>query len=366
MIMPKHFDQRPSIGPQRFIAGPSTDVDHAIANMTEGQNAIDRAWDTLLPTLESTWCYIHDAVDSDGQPLQSHCGRGNGLETKMRPLIPPRHRLYGAMDTMSRARHMLSDRLAEWAQCLRALSANSTKRGLATQEAAVRAALRQPAGWVQQYLCENAEVAKRLNQILTSEASLIELATRASELRARLLREARQAAQAKGTERHAAYQRWQDEQLRSGAAALHRLVKAQPEAPERPVKASEDWTLGLEAILNVDKAFWQDLWERHPSSTAPWRTADISSEPPLPAITGAALRDSAKSFAWGKSFWCISVKWFLQRPDEHLDRVASFLNGIEDVGLWPAVVRHALLHLIPKTDGGRRPIGLIHGLCKLW
>ena len=78
------------------------------------------------------------------------------------------------------------------------------------------------------------------------------------------------------------------------------------------------------------------------------------------------MRPSAKSFKWGKSYWDVCVKLFLCLPASYLERVAAFLNEIEEIGLWPEAVKHALLHLIPKSDGGRRPIGLIHGLCKLW
>jgi len=38
----------------------------------------------------------------------------------------------------------------------------------------------------------------------------------------------------------------------------------------------------------------------------------------------------------------------------------------EAAGLWPEALRHALLHLIPKREGGKRPIGLVNGLCRLW
>lgn len=34
--------------------------------------------------------------------------------------------------------------------------------------------------------------------------------------------------------------------------------------------------------------------------------------------------------------------------------------------MWLGIVRHALLHLIPNPKGGRRPIGLVDGVCRLW
>ena len=46
--------------------------------------------------------------------------------------------------------------------------------------------------------------------------------------------------------------------------------------------------------------------------------------------------------------------------------IASFLNSLEDLGLWPSAVSKALIHLLLKPSGDRRPIGLIDGLIKLW
>lgn len=34
--------------------------------------------------------------------------------------------------------------------------------------------------------------------------------------------------------------------------------------------------------------------------------------------------------------------------------------------VWPGVVGHALLHPIPKPEGGRRPTGLVDDVCRLW
>ena len=39
---------------------------------------------------------------------------------------------------------------------------------------------------------------------------------------------------------------------------------------------------------------------------------------------------------------------------------------IEALGEWPALLGIVLICLIPKTDGGRRPIGLLPSLIRLW
>ena len=61
-----------------------------------------------------------------------------------------------------------------------------------------------------------------------------------------------------------------------------------------------------------------------------------------------------------------NARWFAQLDDRTLEGVGRFLESCERLGMWPSAVKHALLHLIPKAAGGRRPIGLVDGLCRLW
>ena len=42
------------------------------------------------------------------------------------------------------------------------------------------------------------------------------------------------------------------------------------------------------------------------------------------------------------------------------------LMAIEKLGLWPEVVSVVLIAQIPKTDGGRGPIGLLPTLVRVW
>ena len=52
--------------------------------------------------------------------------------------------------------------------------------------------------------------------------------------------------------------------------------------------------------------------------------------------------------------------------DDLLDSVAKLLKAIENAGSWPQQLMEALIHLIPKPTGGRRPIGLLAALPRLW
>ena len=52
--------------------------------------------------------------------------------------------------------------------------------------------------------------------------------------------------------------------------------------------------------------------------------------------------------------------------DELLGEVASFLMACERLGYWPGSICHAVLHLIPKREGGARTIGMVEGMRRLW
>lgn len=78
------------------------------------------------------------------------------------------------------------------------------------------------------------------------------------------------------------------------------------------------------------------------------------------------LREAAKECAARKGFHGIFCRWFRFAKEPVLGLVARTLQKCEEMGAWPATVRHAILHLIPKPKGGRTPIGLVDGICRLW
>jgi len=78
------------------------------------------------------------------------------------------------------------------------------------------------------------------------------------------------------------------------------------------------------------------------------------------------LREAARAFPAGKGFNGFCARWFLFLSDEVLLDVCRLLLACERAGIWPEALQHVLLHLIPKKGGGKRPIGLVNGLCRLW
>ena len=59
-------------------------------------------------------------------------------------------------------------------------------------------------------------------------------------------------------------------------------------------------------------------------------------------------------------------RWFFLLPEYMRGQVAEFLNELEVIGCWPAQLQTTLIKLIPKAKGGKRPIGLLTALVRLW
>ena len=88
----------------------------------------------------------------------------------------------------------------------------------------------------------------------------------------------------------------------------------------------------------------------------------------LPAITGKDLRKASRNFKERTGTGADKLRpWhYAWLSDEFLDSIAKLLMDIERVGAWPRQLGEAMVHLIPKPIGGRRPIGLVSSLPRLW
>jgi hypothetical protein len=53
-------------------------------------------------------------------------------------------------------------------------------------------------------------------------------------------------------------------------------------------------------------------------------------------------------------------------PESARAEFAELLKRLEELGCWPEQMRVTLIKLIPKPKGGKRPIGLLVALVRLW
>ena len=120
--------------------------------------------------------------------------------------------------------------------------------------------------------------------------------------------------------------------------------------------------------MDSDKEVWAEIWEVFQDSPgAPWRDVEVLPDDRLPAIEGAELERCARFYCETTGRGCEAAhhRWFgcLSRP--LLNLFASLMMALEALGLWPEQIQMTLIALIPKQDGGRRPIGLLPGFVRV-
>ena len=117
---------------------------------------------------------------------------------------------------------------------------------------------------------------------------------------------------------------------------------------------------------------WAVVWERFEGvAGAPWRECPdhiVARFAPLPPLIAQMLRACASTFKkhTGVGGDSIHPRTFGWLTDEALSGVADLLSAVESTGLWPRQIAIILIALIPKPEGGKRPVGILRGLVRLW
>ena len=102
---------------------------------------------------------------------------------------------------------------------------------------------------------------------------------------------------------------------------------------------------------------WATLWQEEDMYIEPRSEVDASQSKQL--LPGAILR-AGESFplSTGLGGDNISPCAFLRLSSEALEALAVLFMLFESLGTWADVLELVMLVLLPKSDGGRRPIGL--------
>ena len=123
---------------------------------------------------------------------------------------------------------------------------------------------------------------------------------------------------------------------------------------------------GQEEVESLGE-FWAHQWGAGKVILAiSWGCLD--NQQPLPTITVAVARRGASNFpgktglGWDKFHpRCVN-----RMPDSAVLALIRIFILVELLGCWPQRIGLIVVSLIPKTDGGRRPIGLLPSLIRLW
>ena len=141
------------------------------------------------------------------------------------------------------------------------------------------------------------------------------------------------------------------------------------------VSADGENRLALQKRVEDEARKWGHIWLKFAGrARTPWRDygSDLLNKFPwltvLEPIRGRDLAVHGKTFreTTGIGSDDFHPRWFGWLPTELLDNFAKLLNNAERHGVWPEQLYSILVCLIPKAEGGVRPIGLLTSLVRVW
>jgi len=126
--------------------------------------------------------------------------------------------------------------------------------------------------------------------------------------------------------------------------------------------------LSEQADVEGEGDAWAGVWQEGAQYSVSPQSIDPAGTEKPPALGCHMLRAAAWTFPadTGLGGDNVSPRAFARLSDTVLDALALLLMAFEHVGEWPSAVALVLVVLLPKNDGGRRPIGLFESLVRLW
>ena len=124
--------------------------------------------------------------------------------------------------------------------------------------------------------------------------------------------------------------------------------------------------LADQAAVELERSKWAALWKEGDSYDAP-AIESVECEP-LELLSSWAIKQAALTFppGTGLGFDNIAPRALTRLTDQGLQALAKLYQAIEKVGSWTAAVYLVLIVLLPKSDGGLRPIGLFPTFIRIW
>jgi hypothetical protein len=122
----------------------------------------------------------------------------------------------------------------------------------------------------------------------------------------------------------------------------------------------------LQQAVDAEAEIWAKLWK----CTDRYDLDDIKpSMKSYPgAITADMVKEACRSFPsqTGLGPDAIQPRAVLRLSDNGIEALASILTAIELTGEWPLFTQLVMTVLLPKADGGLRPIGLFPTVYRIW
>ena len=133
-----------------------------------------------------------------------------------------------------------------------------------------------------------------------------------------------------------------------------------------PVQEEQEEPLGLQHATELEANRWARLWGEGQRYVKPQFKLTRDNHPG--PITTWMLRAACKTFQpeTGLGVDAIQPRALLRLSEVSQQALCRLLMAAELHGEWPELIRTVLIVLIPKDDGGRRPIGLLPTLVRVW
>ncbi len=170
-------------------------------------------------------------------------------------------------------------------------------------------------------------------------------------------------------ERAAAVREWAHAASHAGAAAAHRWTKVpedwRPETVEEDVDGIRTVTADPGAVIDAECAKWAKLWSP-PGGVK--EQLDWGIVPELPRPTAEQFRRAARRIPrkTGVGVAGITPSDFEALDDAGIEACIDVMMACESVGYIPRAIALVIVRMIPKKDGGRRPIGLLPSMYRIW
>ena len=118
-------------------------------------------------------------------------------------------------------------------------------------------------------------------------------------------------------------------------------------------------------MVDIEAEKWAELWKERETYAAaiPAEECAFSTELLADAITAAAKTFPADT---GVGMDNIAPRALARLSEESIQALAFLLRQLEALGQWTKVLDLVLIVLLPKADGGLRPIGLLPTIIRVW
>ena len=140
-----------------------------------------------------------------------------------------------------------------------------------------------------------------------------------------------------------------------------------PPSPYASCRKGGDYDIPLsdQAVVDKEAEEWAVLWEEANDYVHPeFGEHDQQATDLLPA----AIRAAALSFAihTGLGADNLAPRAIARLSENAIQALVLLFLAFEKLGEWCAILDLVLIVLLPKGDGGRRPIGLFPTLIRVW